>query len=462
MVAIGRTQFTNGIGAIRDLGEDHIAVFGGSGFHYLRILTVEQTEDRAGQRLAVILGLFQHDLVDFILDDRFTSHLAIGAHTEGLYGYVKRVPGRSIGFLEGIGTGNHRNLRNLAMSVRVFAVNGFPTLVIDLDQRTRQFLAAGDVGLCDRNGIVDQMIQDRIFHINGDHIFTGSLIGRSQRDGILLCAQTPSCRHGDFLDVILSMREQSGEGQIALVVRRTGSHQGVGGKLLAASISDHTLVVQAEHEALAGNDFHFLMNHAFLGLSQLQRFLLLADGHADRQIGIGSRNLDLNNGGLFVHGGQGDIIRFSGEHIAVRRGSLLQVILAQRQYLGLYTSRTAGGQCFHQIVLFVEDSAFLTDDVLSGAKLEYGACQIAILKHRAHDGVTPFVGFIFEAHQLLAGLFQSDVPANRGVGNIDGDGSGVIRQSNRELNAGQQHNGRHDQVKHSPHHFHRSFSSLIT
>ena len=105
------------------------------------------------------------------------------------------------------------------------------------------------------------------------------------------------------------MREHTGEGQVALGICRAGSHQGVGRKLLIIAVGDDGAVVQPEHKALTGNHFNGLVNHAFLGFGQLQVFLFLPQRHADRQKGVGSGDLHLNDRRFLVHGRQGDVIR---------------------------------------------------------------------------------------------------------------------------------------------------------
>ena len=254
------------------------------------------------------------------------------------------------------------------------------------------------------------------------------------------------------------MREHTGEGQVALGICRAGSHQGVGRKLLIIAVGDDGAVVQPEHKALTRNHFNGLVNHAFLGFGQLQVFLFLAKRHADRQIGVGSGDLDLNDRGLFINGRKSDIVRRRVKHIAFRSGNLLQVILAQRQHLGLDRAGAAGGQLFHQLIFLVEGRAFFADNILCRVQLKDRTGQIAVLIHRLHDGIAVGILFIRKANQLHAALFQHNVAAHRCVCDIHGDGRGRIRSvGTGNLNAADQHHHCQHQVKKAFHLEHSSY-----
>ena len=292
------------------------------------------------------------------------------------------------------------------------------------------------------------MIQDGVLQIHVDHVLAGRLIGAGQLHGILFRAQQPALGHGDFLHVVIPMREHTGECQIALGIRGGSSHQGIGGQLLIVAIGDDIGVVQAEHKALAGNHFNGLMDHAFLGFGYLDVFLFLAQRHTDGQIGIGSRNLDLNDRRLLVHSSQSHVIRCAVKHIAVRGRHFLQVILAQGQHLGFDRAGAAGGQFFNQGILFIKHRAFLADNILGSVQLKDRTGQETVLENRLHDGVATGVFFICKANQLHTGLFQRNIAAHRRIGNIQRNGYGVIRcVSIGNLKAGQQHHHGQHQVK---------------
>ena len=308
MIAVGSAQLADGIAAIRDLRKQHRTVRLGGSLLNLGILRVKQTEDRAGQRLAVVLCLFQLHPIQIIPDHGIAGDLAIRCDGEGLDRYIQRVAGRCIGFLEGVGAGHNGNIGNLALAVGVLTVNGIAIRVIHLDQRAGQLFRAGDIRLGDRNRRIDQVIQDRILQIHSNHILTGSLVGTGQLHRILFRTQQPALGHRDFLHVVVPMREHTGEGQVALGIRSAGSHEGISRQLLIIAVGDDGAVVQPEHKALTGNHFNGLVNHAFLGFGQLQVFLFLPQRHADRQKGVGSGDLHLNDRGLLVYGRQGDVV----------------------------------------------------------------------------------------------------------------------------------------------------------
>ena len=254
------------------------------------------------------------------------------------------------------------------------------------------------------------------------------------------------------------MREHTGEGQVALGICRAGSHQGVGRKLLIIAVGDDGAVVQPEHKALTGNHFNGLVNHAFLGFGQLQVFLFLAKRHADRQIGVGSGDLDLNDCGLFIDGRKSDIVRRRVKHIAFRSGNLLQVILAQRQHLGLDRAGAAGGQLFHQLIFLVEGRAFFADNILCRVQLKDRTGQVAVLIDGLHDGIAVGILFIRKANQLHAALLQNDVAAHRRVGDIHGDSRRRIHGVGAgHLNTGQKHHRCQYQVKKAFHLEHSSY-----
>ena len=459
MIAVGSTDLPDGVTAIRNLGKHNRTVRLGGGLLNLGILGVEQTEDRAGQRLAVVLCLFQLHPIQIIPDHGIAGDLAVRSDGEGFDGDIQRIAGRRVGFLEGVGAGHNGNVGDFTLAVGVFAVDGIAIRVIHFDQRAGQLFRTGNVRLGDGDGRIDQVIQDGVFQIHGDHVFAGCLIGTGQLHGILFRAQQPALGHGDFLHVVIPMREHAGEGQVALGVGRAGSHQGIGRQLLIVTIGDDGIVVQAEHKALAGNHFNGLVNHALLGLGQLQVFLFLAQRHADRKKGIGSGDLDLNNRSLFINGRKSDIVGRRVKHIAFWSGNLLQVILAQGQDLGLDCAGGAGGQLFHQLVLLIEGGAFLADNVLRRVQLEDRAGQIAVLIHGLHHSVAVGILFIRKAHQLHAALFQHDVTAHRCVCDIHGDGRGLIRGvGTRNLKAAEQHDHCHHQVKKA---FHLEHISIL-
>ena len=200
------------------------------------------------------------------------------------------------------------------------------------------------------------------------------------------------------------------------------------------------------------------MNHAFLGFGQLQVFLFLAQCHADRQIGVGSGDLHLNDRGLFIDGRKSDIVRRRVKHIAFRSGNLLQVILAQRQHLGLDRAGATGGQLFYQFILLIEGRAFLADNVLSRVQLKDRTGQVAVLIDGLHDGIAVGILFIRKANQLHAALLQNDVAAHRRVGDIHGDSRRRIRGvGTGNLNAAEQHHHCQHQVKKAFHLEHSSY-----
>ena len=123
---------------------------------------------------------------------------------------------------------------------------------------------------------------------------------------------------------------QAGEGQIALRIRCAGGYEGVRRQLLRIAIGDDLAGVQTKDKALAGIDLNRLVDHALLRLREQQILLLLAQGHAHRQIGVAGRHLDLDNRSLLIHGRQGEGMGRTIQHIAVRRGDFREGILAQR------------------------------------------------------------------------------------------------------------------------------------
>ena len=456
MIAVRRADLPNGVRAKGNLAEHHIAVCRGGGLHDLAAILVKQAKHSPGQRLAVVGGFLQHDLVDLIPDDGIAGHLTGRIHTEGFHGHIERIAVWRIGFPEGVGAGNHGDIGNLAIGVRVLAIDRVAVLIEDLDQGTGQLFAARNIrlGQCDRR--VDEMIQDGILHVDGDHILADRLIRAVQRDRILFGAQQPAVRNGDLLDVIFPVGKHAGEGQSTLAVCDARSHQCVGRQLLVISIGDDRAVVQAEDKAFASNHLHGLVNHAVLRLSQLQGFLLLAQGDADGQIDVRGRNLDLHNGCLLVYSRKRDRIGLGGKHIAVRRRDFRQRILAQGQRLGLHRTAGAAGQGFHQVALLVEDGALFTDNVLGSTQLKHRAGQIPVLKDRRHDRIAPGVGLIGKANQLLAGLFQTHIAADGCVAHIHGDGHGILGHGGREREAAEQHHDCQQEMKHSLHEIHRS------
>ena len=210
MVAVGRADFPDGVLAICDLLEQHGAIRSGSGLLHLVAFAVKQTEHRARQHFAVLLGFLQHDLVQLVPNDRITRHLAVGSHREGFDSHIQRIPGGRVGFLEGVGSGHNGDVGNFALLIGVFAVNGVAVGIVYLDERTRQLLGTGNIRFGDRHGRADQAIQDRVFQIDGDDIFADSFIGRSQRNGVLLCAEQPAVRHGQLPDIVIAVRIQAG------------------------------------------------------------------------------------------------------------------------------------------------------------------------------------------------------------------------------------------------------------
>ena len=244
---------------------------------------------------------------------------------------------------------------------------------------------------------------------------------RRQRNGVRLCTQQPAVRHGQLLDVVIPMRIQPGEREIALAVGCAGGHQGVRGQLLAVAIRDHVTVEQAKDKAFAGNRLHGLVNHAVRGFGQQQVFLLLAQGDAHRQIGIAGGHLDLDHRGLLIHSGQREGMRRGVQHVAIRRRNFREGILAQWQNPGFDRAGLAGGERFNQLILAVEHRAFPAHNVLGSAQFKHNPCQIAILKHRAHDGVPIGVLLILKAHQLQACLFEQHIAAYRRIGDVQRD-----------------------------------------
>ena len=421
MIAIGRAQFPNGVPAIRNLLKHNGAIRIGGSLLHLGAFAVKQAKHRARKRFAVLPDFLERHPVYLVPNHGVTVHLAIGGNGECLDGGVQRVPGRRIGFLECVGAGHDGNVGNLAVCIGVFAVNGVAVRIVHFDERTRQLLRAGNVRLGDRHGRVDQAIQDRVFQIDGDHILADGLIRGSQRHRILLRAEHPAVRHGQLLDVVIPMRVQAGEREIALAVGCAGGHQGVRGQLLAVAIRDHVTAEQAKDKAFAGNRLHGLVNHAVRGFSQQQVFLLLAQGDAHRQIGIAGGHLGLDHRGLLIHSGQREGMRRGVQHVAIRRRNFRKGILAQWQNPGFDRAGLVGGERFNQLILAVEHGAFLAHDVLGSAQFKHSPCQIAILKHRAHDGVPIGVLLILKAHQLQACLFEQHIAAYRRIGDVQRD-----------------------------------------
>ena len=334
MIAVGRADLADGVLAICDLLEQHGTIRSGGSLLHLVAFAIKQTEHRACQRLAVLLGFLQHHPVQLVPDHGIARHLAVGSHREGLDSHIQRIPGGRVGFLEGVGSGHNGDVGNFALLIGVFAVNGVAVGIVYLDERTRQLLGTGNIRFGDRHGRVDQAIQDRVFQIDGDDVFADGLICGGQRHRVLLRAEQPAVRHGQLPDVVTAVRIQTGEGQIALRIRRAGGHQRIGGQLLAVTIGDDLTSVQAKDKALAGIDLNRLVDHARLRLCEQQILLLLAQGHAHRQISVAGRHLDLNNRGLLIHGSQREGMRRAIKHITVRRGDFREGILAQRQHLG--------------------------------------------------------------------------------------------------------------------------------
>ena len=210
MVAVGRADLADRVLAICNLLEQHGAIRSGSGLLHLVALVVKQTEHRTRQRFAVLLGFLQHHLVQLVPDYGIARHFAVGGHREGLDGGIQRIPGGRVGFLEGVGSGHNGDVGNFALLIGVFAVNGVAVGIVYLDERTRQLLGTGNIRFGDRHGRADQAIQDRVFQIDGDDIFADSFIGRSQRNGVLLCAEQPAVRHGQLPDIVIAVRIQAG------------------------------------------------------------------------------------------------------------------------------------------------------------------------------------------------------------------------------------------------------------
>ena len=371
VIPIGRAQLTDFIGTIGNLLEHDGAIRGGGCLLNLRVLLVKEAKHRAGKRLTVLPDFLEHHPVQFIPNHRVASHLAVRGNGKRFDRRIQRIAGGRVGLLEGIGSGNNGDIGNFTIRIGVFAEDRIAIGIVHLDQRTRQLLGSGDVGLGDRNRRVDQPIQNGLIQIDCDDIFAGRLIGRCQRDRILVRAEQPSIRNGDLLQVVIPVRVQTGEGQIALSISRTGSEQGVGGQLLCVAVGDYAAVKQAENKALAGDNLNSLVNHAVLGFGNQQVFLLLAQHHADGQVGVCGRYLGLNNRGFLIDGSQCERVRRGIKDIAIRRGNLLQVILAQRQHLGFHSAGRAGGQRLNQIILAVEHATLFADDVLGGTKFKY-------------------------------------------------------------------------------------------
>ena len=421
MIAIGRAQFPNGIPAIRNLLKHNGAIRIGSSLLHLGAFAIKQAKNRARKRFAVLPDFLERHPVYLVPNHGIAVHLSIGGNGECLDGGVQRVPGRRIGFLECVGAGHDGNVGNLAVCIGVFAVDDVALRVVDLDERAGQFFCAGDIRLGEGHRRVNQAVENRLIQIHGDDVFTARLMVRRQRDGVRLRTQQPAVRHGQLLDVVISMRIQPGEREIALAVGCAGGHQGVRGQLLAVAIRDHVTVEQAKDKAFARNRLHSLTNHAVRGFSQQQVFLLLAQGNTHRQIGIAGGHLDLDQRGLLIHSGQREGMRCGIQHVAIRRRNFREGILAQWQNPGFDRAGLAGGERFNQLILAVEHRAFLAHDVLGCAQFKHSPCQVAVLKHRAHDGVAIGVLLILKAHQLQARLFEQHIAAYRRIGDVQRD-----------------------------------------
>ena len=109
------------------------------------------------------------------------------------------------------------------------------------------------------------------------------------------------------------------------------------------------------------------------------------------------------------------------QHVAIRRRNFREGILAQWQNPGFDRAGLAGGERFNQLILAVEHRAFLAHNVLGSAQFKHSPCQVAILKHRAHDGVAIGVLLILKAHQLHACLFEQHIAAYRRIGDVQRD-----------------------------------------
>lgn len=107
------------------------------------VVGIVNAEHSAGQRLAVLLDLFQLNLVDFIPDFGFPDDFSFACYREGFYRHIQRIPLRRIGFLERIRAGNKQNIRQLTVFIRIRAVNGASLRIVHFNQRTGQRFLAG-------------------------------------------------------------------------------------------------------------------------------------------------------------------------------------------------------------------------------------------------------------------------------------------------------------------------------
>ena len=253
MIAVRRLNFPDGISAVPQFREGQMAAGIGSLLLHERVAGIVNAEHSAGQRLAVLLDLFQLNLVDFIPNFGFPDDFSFACHREGFYRHIQRIPLRRIGFLERIRSGNKRNVRQLTVFIRIRAVNGAALRIVHFNQRTGQRFLAGNVPLGNRHRRVNQAIQDRRIQRDCDCLLRFIHVFGCQQHRVLFGIQQPAIRRGQFLDIIRTMRIHAGEGQIALGIRDSSRHQRMGRQLLVVAVGNHPCIEQAEHTALAGN-----------------------------------------------------------------------------------------------------------------------------------------------------------------------------------------------------------------
>ena len=441
MIAVRRLNFPDGISAVPQFREGQMTAGIGSLLLHERVAGIVNAEHSAGQRLAVLLDLFQLNLVDFIPDFGFPDDFSFACYREGFYRHIQRIPLRRIGFLERIRAGNKRNIRQLTVFIRIRAVNGTALRIVHFNQRTGQRFLAGNVMLGNRHRRVNQAVQDRRIQRDCDCLLRCIHVFGCQQHRVLLGIQQPAIRRGQFLDIIRAMRIHAGEGQLALGIRDASRHQRMGRQLLAVAVGNHPCIEQAEHTALAGNCLDGRENHAVRRFIHPNRFLLFVQRHPNRQIGVDSGHFHFHDRRLPACRRQREGIRGIIQQIAVRSGNFLQAVAAQRQQLRVHCAVCTGGQCFHQFPLLVENRSFLADNIRCGAEFKHSARQIPLLINRLHNGIAPFVLLVRKAHQLQAGLFQRHAATHGRVGHIHRNGF-CRRCRNRQAHH-QQHQRKH-------------------
>ena len=396
--------FLNGIASIGNLLKEDLSFCIRPCSHYDLSVRADQRELHAGKRSSVLVMLQQQCPCEIVTNRCVAGDSAVLIHSERHHCFIQRIAARGQDFTEGVLSGNHGNIRDLAVPVSLCAVDHFSVRIRDFDQRTGDRVFSGDIRLGQRDRVPDQFIM---------HLFGGDMDLLIRSDISRLCldvagfrVQFPSIRSGKLTDIVPSVRIIPFKGQDAVSTGCSFCHQRICQQGATCKMNI-CIIEQAEGKTFAGSVHNDLSDRSVI-LLDLSDFLFLVQvDFAGNKVIPGSDG-DLHQGRMIIRVFQFRFIADIREDISFRGRDFNQVIPAQGQLAGYILSVSSRSNGFYKFILCIPFRAVLADDVFCSMDFENCAFQTFLFINWLHDCIAEPVFFFLETSQLQSGLFQFD------------------------------------------------------